>query len=190
MFSWESDPQRPASVRVLRCDGHPPALGPQGRARAAPRSGDKSGPLASTHLTDVSRPSRPPAIRLPICNGHDAPGHAAQQGCGSVTSHKEPTRTAVSMEPNTGPGSATVATGPGANPCAPQQPKLLRDPTVSLFFFFCCCCSCCLYFERFNLFIHERPRERGRDTGGWRSRLLTGSPTWDSIPGLQDQALG
>ena len=30
----------------------------------------------------------------------------------------------------------------------------------------------------------ERERERGRDTGGGRSRLHAGSPTWDSIPGL------
>ena len=29
-------------------------------------------------------------------------------------------------------------------------------------------------------------RERGRDTGRGRSRLHAGSPTWDSIPGLQD----
>ena len=36
----------------------------------------------------------------------------------------------------------------------------------------------------------ERERERGRDTGRGRSRLHAGSPTWDSIPGLQDRALG
>ena len=36
----------------------------------------------------------------------------------------------------------------------------------------------------------ERERERGRDTGRGRSRLLAGSPTRDSIPGLQDRALG
>ena len=36
----------------------------------------------------------------------------------------------------------------------------------------------------------ERERERGRDTGRGRSRLHTGSPMWDSIPGLQDHALG
>ena len=36
----------------------------------------------------------------------------------------------------------------------------------------------------------ERERERGRDTGGGRSRLHAGSPMWDSIPGLQDHALG
>ena len=33
-------------------------------------------------------------------------------------------------------------------------------------------------------------RERGRDTGRWRSRLHAGSPTWDSIPGPQDHTPG
>ena len=33
-------------------------------------------------------------------------------------------------------------------------------------------------------------RGEGRDTGGGRSRLHAGSLTWDSIPGLQDRALG
>ena len=36
----------------------------------------------------------------------------------------------------------------------------------------------------------ERERERGRDTGRRRSRLHAWSPTWDSILGLQDGALG
>ena len=36
----------------------------------------------------------------------------------------------------------------------------------------------------------QRERERGRDTGRGRSRLHAGSPTQDSIPGLQDHALG
>ena len=36
----------------------------------------------------------------------------------------------------------------------------------------------------------ERERERARDTGRERSRLPAGSPMWDSIPGLQDHALG
>ena len=31
---------------------------------------------------------------------------------------------------------------------------------------------------------------RGRDTGRGRNRLHAGSPTWDSILGLQDQVLG
>ena len=35
-----------------------------------------------------------------------------------------------------------------------------------------------------------RMRGVGRDTGRGRSRLHAGSPTWDSIPGLQDHALG
>ena len=49
-------------------------------------------------------------------------------------------------------------------------------------------------FLRFYLSIHERQREgggeRGRDTGRERSRLHAESPTWDSILGLQDHALG
>ena len=36
----------------------------------------------------------------------------------------------------------------------------------------------------------ERERERGRDTGGGRSRLHARSLMWDSIPGLQDHAPG
>ena len=36
----------------------------------------------------------------------------------------------------------------------------------------------------------ERERERGRDTGRGRSRLHAGNPMQDSIPGLQDHALG
>ena len=40
------------------------------------------------------------------------------------------------------------------------------------------------------LFIRDRERERGRDTDRGRSRLHSGSPMWDSIPGLQDHALG
>ena len=38
-------------------------------------------------------------------------------------------------------------------------------------------------------FIHERHRERGRDLGRGRSRLLTGSPMWDSTPESRDHAL-
>ena len=39
------------------------------------------------------------------------------------------------------------------------------------------------FLKIFYLFIHERPTERGRDTGRGRSRLPAGSPMWDSIPG-------
>ena len=35
----------------------------------------------------------------------------------------------------------------------------------------------------------EKERDRDRDTGRRRSRLHVGSLTWDSIPGVQDQAL-
>ena len=40
-----------------------------------------------------------------------------------------------------------------------------------------------LFFKIIYLSIHERHRERGRDTGRERSRLPTGSPMWDLIPG-------
>ena len=43
------------------------------------------------------------------------------------------------------------------------------------------------YFIYF--FIHERYTERGRDMGRGRSRLPTGSPIWDSVPGPWDHAL-
>ena len=51
---------------------------------------------------------------------------------------------------------------------------------------------CLHFFKRFYLFIHEKQRERVRDTdiGRGRSRLHAGSLTWDSILGLQDHALG
>ena len=45
------------------------------------------------------------------------------------------------------------------------------------------------FLKRFYLFIHERHRERGRDTGRGRSRLPVGSPMRDSIPGPKDHAL-
>ena len=57
-------------------------------------------------------------------------------------------------------------------------------------------CEFCMSFIFFKDFIYsfmryiETERERGRDTGRGRSRLLAGSPTWDSTPGPQDQALG
>ena len=38
--------------------------------------------------------------------------------------------------------------------------------------------------------MREREKEASRDIGRERSRLHTGSPMWDSIPGLQDHALG
>ena len=48
------------------------------------------------------------------------------------------------------------------------------------------------FFLRFliYLFMRDTERERGRDTGRGRSRLHARGPTWDSIQGLQDHALG
>ena len=49
------------------------------------------------------------------------------------------------------------------------------------------------FFKDFiYLFLRERERERERkrERGRGRSRLHAGSLTWDSIPGLQDRALG
>ena len=45
-----------------------------------------------------------------------------------------------------------------------------------------------LFQSFFNRFIYSfrESEERGRDTGGGRSRLRVGSPMWDSILGLQD----
>ena len=40
------------------------------------------------------------------------------------------------------------------------------------------------------LFMKDKERERGRDISRGRNRLRAGSLTWDSILGLQDQALG
>ena len=51
------------------------------------------------------------------------------------------------------------------------------------------------YFQNITLkkyfiyLIHERHREKGRDTGRGRSRLHAGSPMWDSNPGTQDHTL-
>ena len=36
----------------------------------------------------------------------------------------------------------------------------------------------------------EREKEREAETGSERSRFHAGSPKWDSISGLQDQAMG
>ena len=47
----------------------------------------------------------------------------------------------------------------------------------------------CAIFKRFYLFIHERHKERGRDTGRGRGRVPVGSLMQNSIPGLRDHAL-
>ena len=45
------------------------------------------------------------------------------------------------------------------------------------------------FFKDFNLFIHERHTERGRDTGRGKSRLPVGSLMRNSIPGSRDHDL-
>ena len=54
--------------------------------------------------------------------------------------------------------------------------------------------ECNFFFFLNYLFMRERERERererGKDIGRGRSRLHAGNPTWDSIPGLEDHALG
>ena len=56
---------------------------------------------------------------------------------------------------------------------------------MSTFFFF-------LFFFIFYLFmiVTERERERQRHRRREKQAPCTGSPTWDSIPGLQDRAPG
>ena len=66
-----------------------------------------------------------------------------------------------------------------------------KEPSQNkeLFFFF----FFLFYFFKF-LFIYDsltkRERERQRHRQRERQVPCTGSPTWDSIPGLQDRALG
>ena len=45
------------------------------------------------------------------------------------------------------------------------------------------------FFKILFIYSWEIEKERGRDIGRGRSRLLAESPTWDLIPGLQDHAL-
>ena len=40
------------------------------------------------------------------------------------------------------------------------------------------------------MIVTHRERERGRDRQREKQAPCTGSPTWDSIPGLQDRAPG
>ena len=45
------------------------------------------------------------------------------------------------------------------------------------------------FFFKDFIYLFMRHRERGRDTGGGRSRLPAGSPTWDSILGPWGHAM-
>ena len=46
-----------------------------------------------------------------------------------------------------------------------------------------------VFFKILFIYSRETQRERGRDPGRGRSRIHAGSPMWDLIPGLQDNAL-
>ena len=63
------------------------------------------------------------------------------------------------------------------------SPSVIFARWLTLFF---------IIFKIFYLFIYERQRERGRQRHRQREKQApcTGSLTWDSIPGLQDCALG
>ena len=43
-----------------------------------------------------------------------------------------------------------------------------------------------LFILRFDLFIHERQRDRGRDRCKGEKQTHAGCPIWDLIPGLWD----
>ena len=83
--------------------------------------------------------------------------------------HRQREKLAPCREPDVGLDPRT----PGSHPGPKAGTKPLSHPGIPTFFSF---------FKTY-LFIHERHRlrERGRDIGRGRSRLLTGSPMWDSI---------
>ena len=45
-------------------------------------------------------------------------------------------------------------------------------------------------YSKYFIYLFMKNTERGGGTGRGKSRLHAESPTWDLIPGLQDQALG
>ncbi|CAD7677563.1 unnamed protein product [Nyctereutes procyonoides] len=67
--------------------------------------------------------------------------------------------------------------------CTYLIPITPRMPVTLLFWAVLCPVFVFLFVLRI-LFIHERHRKRGRDTGRGRSRLHAGSLTWDLIPGV------
>ena len=95
--------------------------------------------------------------------------------------HRQREKQAPCREPDVGlnPGTPGSCPGPkaGAHHWATQGSP---DPQI-LFFF--------KYFIIYSWDTHTHT-QRGRDTGRGRSRLHAGSLMWDSILGLQDQALG
>ena len=93
--------------------------------------------------------------------------------------HRQREKQAPCREPDVGLDPRTLRSRP--KPKADAQP--LSHPGIPLLGFFK------KYF--IYLFIKTNTHtHRGRDTGRGRSRLNTGNPMWDSIPGLQDHTPG
>ena len=90
--------------------------------------------------------------------------------------HRQREKQAPCGEPDAGLDSGS----PGSYPRPKAAPNHWAIGAALLFFFF--------FFK--ILFIYDRHRERGRDTGRGRSRLHAGSPMCDPIPGPQDHSLG
>ena len=65
----------------------------------------------------------------------------------------------------------------------------LKD-SLAFFFFFFTKLNTFLSFFFFNLFMIVTERERERGAEREKQAPCTESPMWDSIPGLQDRALG
>ena len=63
---------------------------------------------------------------------------------------------------------------PGSRPGPKAGAKLLSHPGIPYYF----------------LFIYDSHRERDRHRQREKQAPCSGSPTWDSIPGLQDRVLG
>ena len=91
--------------------------------------------------------------------------------------HRQREKQAPHREPDVG----LDPRNPGSWPELKADTQPLSHPGVLRFFI--------LFFKGFYLFIHEKHREKGRDTGRERSRLHAGSPMQDSIPGPRGHAL-
>ena len=64
------------------------------------------------------------------------------------------------------------------------EPQLVKNANFEMLFIQIF--SLVFFFKDFiYLFMRDIEKERGRDIGRGRSRLLSGSPMWDSIPDPQ-----
>ena len=84
--------------------------------------------------------------------------------------HRQREKQGPCREPDAGLDPRT----PGSRLEPKADAQLLSHPGIPLFFF------------KYFIYLFMRQRERGRDTGRGRSRVPSGSPMWDWIPGPQD----